>query len=261
MKYEKCILLVLCVSGFISCDPPRKEITSWSEEFNYTGLPDSTKWSYEEGKLRNNEEQYYRKASLANSRVEDGHLVIEAVKDTLGYGKFTSASLITKGKHSFLYGRVEVRAKLPVGKGTWPAIWLLGENIDKVDWPACGELDIMENVGFDSTKIHANIHTEAFNHVKNTNKGNNIVLKDVWDEFHVYSMDWKEDKISFAVDDSVYFTYEKLPDYGNAEWPFDKPHFLILNLAIGGAWGGKFGVDEARFPHKFEIDYVRYTAP
>ncbi len=229
----------------------------WSDEFDYEGLPDPAKWNYEEGMLRNNEAQFYTREDERNARVRDGFLTIEARKDEDGRAAYSSASLITFGKKTFRYGRIEVRAKVPVGKGTWPAIWMLGENIGEVDWPACGEIDIMENVGFDSLRVHGNIHTEAFNHVKNTNKGNSILVEKPWETFHVYSVDWRADSIQFFVDDQKYFTYVKPENATLAEWPFDNPHYLILNLAIGGGWGGQQGIDDSRFPHQFIIDYVR----
>jgi beta-glucanase (GH16 family) len=188
-------------------------------------------------------------------------LIIEARKENMDSARYTSASLITKGKKGFLYGRVEVRAKLPMGRGTWPAAWMLGETIDEVGWPACGEIDIMENVGFDSTTIHANIHTDAYNHVKKTNKGNKITVTAPWENFHLYAIEWREDKIDFFVDDQLYFSFKK-ESSSNDVWPFDKPHFLILNLAIGGEWGGQRSIDDSKFPHRYVIDYVRvYKLP
>lgn len=228
----------------------------WSDEFNGKGKPDTTKWSYEEGLLRNNEAQYYTKANKKNARLEKGMLVIEAHKENYKGSSYTSASLHTKGKKHFLYGRYEIRAKLPMARGTWPAIWLLGENINQVGWPTCGELDIMENVGFDSLKIHANVHTEAYNHVKKTNKGNSIEVEKPWENFHVYEMEWTSEKIDFFVDDKLYFTFTKEGN-DSAVWPYDIPHYLILNLAIGGAWGGQKGIDDTNFPHQYYIDYVR----
>lgn len=229
----------------------------WSDEFNYKGLPDPTKWNYEEGMVRNNEAQYYTKANLKNAYVKKGNLVIEARKEKMGDANFTSSALITLGKKSFLYGRIEVRAKLPMGRGTWPAIWMLGESYGETPWPMCGEIDIMENVGFDSLKIHGNIHTESYNHVKKTNKGNNITVDAPWKAFHVYAIEWTAEKIDFFYDDQLYFTYTKEENATEAEWPFDKPHYLILNLAIGGSWGGQKGIDESKFPHRYYIDYVR----
>ena len=260
---KRTLVLALCVASF-GCGKQESDQTTksdrklvWSDEFDYNGLPDPTRWNYEEGMLRNNEAQYYTRGDERNARVNDGFLTIEAQKDEDGRAAYSSASLLTRGKKSFRYGRFEVRAKVPVGKGTWPAIWMLGENIDEVGWPECGEIDIMENVGFDSLKIHGNIHTEAFNHVKKTNKGNAITVEAPWENFHVYSVDWRPDTIHFFVDDQKYFSYAKPENATDAEWPFDKPHNLILNLAIGGGWGGQQGIDDSRFPHEFVIDYVR----
>lgn len=156
-----------------------------------------------------------------------------------------------------LYGRIEVRAKLPTGTGTWPAIWMLGNSIRSgTRWPDCGELDIMENVGFDPDIVHANIHTKAYNHVLGTAKGNKIKLEEPYNNFYTYSMEWFPDRIEFFVDDKRYFVYEN-ENTGEAVWPFDKPHYLILNLAIGGGWGGQIGIDSNIFPQKYMIDYVR----
>jgi beta-glucanase (GH16 family) len=229
----------------------------WSDEFNYSGLPNSKKWNYEVGFIRNRELQYYTKARKENARVENGTLVIESRKekfknpnynpDTNRRGRwsrsrefadYTSASLITRGKASWCYGRIEVRAKLPTGRGTWPAIWMLGTNIREVGWPTCGEIDIMENVGFDPNKIHANSHTKKYNHARNTGKGSSIKVSKPYKEFHIYAIEW-------------------YPDRGEAVWPYDKEQYLILNTAIGGAWGGQKGIDESIFPQKFYIDYVR----
>jgi beta-glucanase (GH16 family) len=172
------------------------------------------------------------------------------------HSEYTSASLITKGKASWLYGRFEIRAKLPTGRGTWPAIWTLGVNMDRVGWPACGEMDIMENVGFDPDMIHANIHTQKYNHLKNTHKGSKIAVARPFADFHVYALEWHPERLDFFVDDKKYFSY---PDEGTGKgaWPFDEPHYLLLNIAIGGDWGGQRGIDESIFPQKLTIDYVR----
>ncbi len=228
----------------------------WSDEFDYSGLPDSTKWTFEEGYIRNNELQYYTANRLENARVEDGMLVIETRLDDFEGNPMTSASVTTQGMASWTYGRIEVKAKLPSCLGTWPAIWMLGDNRGDVGWPECGEIDIMENVGFEPDVIHANVHTEAYNHVKGTNKGDEIEVTAPYDNFYVYAIEWFEDHIDFFVDDSLYFSFDN-EGTGNAEWPFDKPHYLILNTAFGGSWGGREGVDEAALPVHFLIDYVR----
>jgi beta-glucanase (GH16 family) len=249
----------------------------WSDEFNGRGLPDPSKWTYETGYVRNHERQFYTRARPENARLEDGRLIIEARKERYrvpgadapaksdGRGRrgrdrqdaeYTSASLTTQGKAAWTYGRIEVRAKLPAGRGTWPAIWTLGTNIPEAGWPACGEIDIMEFVGFDPGVIHANIHTEKYNHAKKTGKGDRITIADASEAFHVYAIEWDSQKIDFFVDQQRYFTYRN-EGTGRSAWPYDAPQYLILNLAIGGGWGGQKGIDDAIFPQRYEIDYVR----
>ena len=244
----------------------------WSDEFNREGRPDPAKWTFEEGFVRNQETQYYTRARRENARVERGVLIIESRKERFPnaaysagsedwrkkpqQAEYTSASLTTRGRAAWTYGRVEVRAKLPTGRGMWPAIWMLGTNIDKVGWPRCGEIDIMENVGFDPDVIHANIHTESYNHVKRTNKGAPTRLESPHAGFHVYSMEWTPERIDVFLDGRKYFTFAN-EKTGTGAWPFDEPFYLILNSAIGGGWGGQKGIDDAIFPQRFEIDYVR----
>ena len=235
----------------------------WSDEFDHDGLPDPAKWNYEKGFLRNNELQYYTEGRSENARVENGMLVIEARKeeytDPHGSPKareahYTSASLTTKKSASWTYGRIEVRAKLPKGKGTWPAIWMLGNNHD--GWPKCGEIDIMENVGFDPDGIHATVHTQAYNHIKHTAKGHRTTISHPYDDFHVYGIEWNAKAITFLVDDNKVFSFEN-DGKGVDTWPYDRPEYLLINFAVGGAWGGARGVDESIFPQKYLIDYVR----
>lgn len=228
----------------------------WSDEFNGTGLPDKNKWGYEVGMIRNRESQYYTEADTSNVRQENGMLVIKGKRQKFDKAEYTSASIITKNKQHFLYGRIEVRAKVPMGRGTWPAIWLLGENKGEVGWPECGEIDIMEHVGFDSMRVHGNVHTQAYYHRIKTNKGSSIEVSEPWNNFHVYAIEWSKSKIDFFVDDMLYFTFLKEKDNRDV-WPFDTPHYLLLNLAIGGGWGGQKGIDMNKFPHKYYIDYVR----
>jgi beta-glucanase (GH16 family) len=247
----------------------------WADEFDKPGLPDPAKWNYEEGFIRNNEDQYYTRARKENARVEDGMLIIEARKEPwtngayspdapprararrgLRLAHYTSASLTTRGKFSWTYGRIEVRAKLPGGRGPWPAIWTLGTNINQVGWPACGEIDMMEFVGFDPGNIHANVHTRKYNHVKHNGKGGQTMVPDASETFHVYAMEWSPERLDFFVDDHTYFTYEN-EHSGVDAWPFDHGQYLILNLAIGGDWGGQHGIDDTAFPQRYCIDYVR----
>ncbi len=242
----------------------------WSDEFASPGRPDSAKWSYEAGFIRNREAQYYTTDRAENARVENGMLVITARKERFPnpragadqrnndrqFADYTSASLHTRGKGEWSSGRLEVRAKLPGGRGTWPAIWMLGTNIGEVGWPACGEIDIMEHVGFEPGRIEAHVHTKRFNHMVGTDRGGHIDIEDATRAFHVYRVDWHPDRLEFFVDNRPYFTYERPPG-GDEVWPFDKPHYLILNLAIGGTWGGRQGIDDAIFPCDYKIDYVR----
>lgn len=229
----------------------------WEEEFNYTGLPNPAFWSYEVGFVRNQEKQYYTKARDKNVRVEDGHLIIESHKEDYEGANYTSGSIHTWNKQHFKYGRIEVKAKLPTGFGTWPAIWMLGTNRDKVGWPECGEIDIMENVGFNPDVIHANIHTDKYNHAEGTGKGDQIEVEAPYNQFYIYAVEWSPVKIDFFIDDQKYFTYEN-EGTGEAAWPFDQDFYLILNTAIGGTWGGKEGIDDSIFPQQYLIDYVRY---
>ncbi len=229
----------------------------WADEFNKGDAPNEADWCYEEGFLRNNEVQFYTKNRRENARIENGKLIIEARKDNFNGKPVSSASVNTNGKRFFLYGRIEARAKIPTGRGTWPAIWMLGKNIGQVGWPKCGELDILENVGYDPKRVHANVHTETYNHTKNNGKGNNILVNEPWSEFHVYAMEWYEDRLEFFFDNTRFLVY-KNEKKGVGSWPFDEPQYLIMNIAMGGAWGGQKGVDDSLYPHRMEIDYVRY---
>lgn len=254
----KCLTFICIFLSLTSCLFAQKGQLIWSDEFNYSGFPDSTNWVFEEGMKRNNEAQYYTKQRKENAWVENGNLIIEARKENFKNAKYTSASIQTNGKREFLYGRIEMRAKMPLGRGTWPALWLLGTNIKDVGWPKCGEIDILEYVGFDSLQIYANINTNAYNHLLKTGKGKGLIVEKPWDTYHVYAIEWTPEKIDFYCDSTKYFTFENDLKGDDNTWPFDKPHFLILNLAIGGSWGGEKGIDDSHFPHKYYIDYIRY---
>ena len=228
----------------------------FADEFDTPGSPDPAKWGYELGDLRKNDEKEYYTSRAENVRVEDGMLVIEARKESYEGHAYTSASVVTLGRFELRYGKVEVRAKLPTGRGTWPAIWMLGTSISRVGWPACGEIDIMENVGFDPLRVHASIHTTAYNHTIGTQKTASTVVSDPSAGFHVYSTEWYPDRIDTFVDGVRYFTFRN-EGTGAAAWPFDAPQYLLINLAIGGSWGGQQGIDDALFPHRYLVDYVR----
>ena len=229
----------------------------WSDEFDVEGLPSEKRWAYEEGFIRNDEAQYYTVKRPENARVQEGLLIIEARQDGYKGHPVSSASLTTRGLASWTYGRIEVRARLPQGRGVWPAIWTLGDNIGQVGWPACGEIDIMEYVGYQPDTIHANIHTDAYNHAEGTGKGDAIEVADATSAMRVYAVEWTPKAIDFFVDDQKYFTFENDGADNDATWPFHRPQHLKLNLAIGGSWGGQQGIDDAIFPAVYEIDYVR----
>lgn len=239
---------------------PSKGKLLWSDEFLKDGRPDPSIWSYDTGEVYNNEKQFYTVDRPENSRVENGHLVIEARKDGFEGHPITSARLVTRGKQEILYGRIEVRAKVPTGRGTWPAIWTLGTNIDTTGWPDCGEIDVMEFVGHDPDRLHFNVHTKAYNYVLKTNKEKKIAAPKVWDRFHTYAVEWSAERIDWEFDGKRVFSYLKPEGATIDQWPFDAPQYLLLNLAIGGDWGGEKGIDDAIFPSKFEVDYVRVYA-
>lgn len=230
----------------------------WNDEFDYTGLPDTTKWSYDVGGhgWGNNELQFYTENREKSARIEDGKLIIEAHKESFENMDYTSARLVTKSKGDWKYGRIEVKAKIPKGKGTWPAIWMLPTVWKYGNWPSCGEIDIMEHVGYDPTVIHATIHTEAYNHKIKTQKAGQKKVDDAFTNFHVYAVEWSEEKLDFYIDDEVIFTY-KNENTGYKVWPFDIDYYLILNIAIGGDWGGLKGIDPDICPARMEVDYVR----
>jgi beta-glucanase (GH16 family) len=230
----------------------------WSDEFNTAGSIDTNKWAFNIGTgdagWGNNELEYYTK-NKKNARIEKGHLIIEAVKEKIGGMEYSSARLLTKGKAAWTYGRFEIRAKLTKGVGTWPAIWMLGSNIDQVGWPTCGEIDIMEHVGKSLNEINWSAHSKLYNWPKGTQKTAKAMVDHVTDSFHVYTLDWSKSALQFYVDNQLYLTVpneNKSTDY----YPFVAPQFLLLNLAIGGGFGGPT-IDNSIFPVRMEVDYVR----
>lgn len=256
---------------------------SWSDEFDYSGKPDPEIWDYEHGYLGFNEELQNYTDRPENVRVEEGILVIEAhlkevspqrtkeimrefegsnaKTEILGSQEFTSARLITRDKKEFTHSRVEVRARFTTGRGTWPAIWLLGDQ-DKNPWPLCGEMDIMEHVGFKPNHVHSAVHSKVSNFMNGTDVTRGVILDDVWKDFHTYAVEWDARKIRYFVDDVCYHVIEK-GKRSDDDWPFveDNPFYVILNIAIGGSWGGRKGIDKSVFPQRMEIDYVRVFEP
>lgn len=235
----------------------------WSDEFEGSGLPDSTKWNYNVGNWGwgNNEPQYYSDARVENARQEGGNLIIEAHKNDMGQ-EWTSARLTTQGKAAFVYGKIEFRAKVPVGRGTWAAGWLLGDAYeDEMSWPYCGEIDVLECVGFEINDTtgdglnHASCHTRAYYFKQGNQITAQTPVSNMNQEWHTYSIEWYPDVIYALVDGERYYTYDKTAD--QLEWPFHNPQNIILNLAVGGGWGGAKGIDEAWDNHQFIVDYVR----
>jgi beta-glucanase (GH16 family) len=234
----------------------------WNDEFEVDGVPNSELWSYQLGNgcptlcgWGNNELEYYT-SDLENSRVENGVLVIEVHNnrdDSLI--NYSSGKIISKHKGDWKYGYFEIRAKLPLGRGTWPAIWMLPTEWKYGDWPKSGEIDIMEHVGYDEGNVHGTVHTEAFNHKKGTEKGKVYKVENP-DQFHIYAINWTPDKIEFFVDGNLYNTFLN-NGKGSAYWPYDQEYHLLLNVAVGGDWGGREGVDDTIWPVRMEIDYVR----
>ena len=226
-------------------------------------MPDSTKWSFEYGDgcpelcgWGNKELQYYTNNRLKNTRIENGHLIIEAHKENYKSRRYTASRIASQGKGDWLYGKFEVRAKLPKGKGTWPAIWMLSTDWEYGGWPASGEIDIMEHVGFSQDTIYGTIHTEAYNHMEGTEKHGEVHIENASEAFHIYALEWTEDKLKWFVDGKQYFEV-KNDGKTYAEWPYNKRFNLIMNLAIGGTWGGKHGIDDTIFPQRMVVDYVR----
>lgn len=237
----------------------------WSDEFSGIGSPDADNWTYDIGKgdwgWGNNEEQYYTNET-ENVRVEDGNLIISALKQN---GEWTSARIKTEGLKEFKYVTVKVRAKLPEGSGTWPAIWMLGSDISTNGWPAAGEIDIMEHVGKDPGVVHGSLHTPSS--FGNTQNSDHISVPDFNSEFHVYELVWTPESITFKVDDEEFYIYN--PSSKTAEtWPFNDDFFIILNVAMGGNWGSdrdletgdgssRNGIDPDLTEARMIVDYVR----
>lgn len=200
----------------------------------------------------NNELQTYT-GKEKNLRLENGHLVLEAHSNR----KVTSAKITTQAMPGWTYGRMEARMKLPAGLGTWPAFWMMPSDPAYGSWPKSGEIDIMEHVGFDAGTVHGTIHTETYNHRRGTQKGGQIVVPGAASAFHTYAVEWNKDSIEWFMDGQKYFEFHREDGDTTDEWPFDQPFHMILNLAIGGDWGGAKGVDLDALPARLEVDWVR----
>lgn len=233
----------------------------WSDEFDHPGAPDPAKWSYDVGGhgWGNNELQFYTADRRENARVEDGHLVIEAHREKWENRDYTSARLVTKNKGDWTYGRFEIRARVPAGRGTWPAIWMLPTTWDLGDggWPDNGEIDIMEHVGHDEGVVHGSLHCQLFQWRRGTQRSAKTAVPAATTQFHTYVLEWEEREVRMFVDDRLFFTARHDgPDDWRA-WPFNRPFHLVLNIAVGGDWGGEKGVDPDIYPRRLEVDFVR----
>jgi len=266
----KSVYFLLLMSLFCSCSSYKKLV--WHDEFDQNGLPDSAKWKMEEGFFHNEEQQYYTKNRTENARVENGLLIIEAKKEKIEnkdydaskkgfkyaypHADYTSASLTTKGIQSFQYGRIEMRAKLPRGKGVWPAFWMLGANRDQIGYPFCGEIDIMEYTGKEANKIHSTIHYPRNDGTEKViSSGTTLKKRKPFSDFHLYAIEWNKKKIDFYFDRKKYYRFDFTELENQKINPFTNPFYLILNLALGGSFGGT--IDDKNLPQQFLIDYIR----
>jgi beta-glucanase (GH16 family) len=245
----------------------------WSDEFNQPdgSVPDPTKWGYETGGggWGNNELEYYT-SRTNNARIEGGQLVIEADQESYGGSSYTSARMLTKGKWSWTYGRMEARIKIPRGQGIWPAFWMLGTNIDSVSWPTCGEIDIMENIGKTSDRgtAHGTIHgpQSGGDYNGGSGVGGTYTLSGgaaLAADFHIFAVEWTTNQIKWFVDTNLYFTATPASLPSGSTWVFTQPQFLLLNIAVGGNWPGNPD-GTTLFPQQMLVDYVRVyeqTAP
>ena len=261
------ILLALGTTAAQAGDVPDGYRLVWSDTFDKGAMPDTSKWSYDTDWNKkgwfNHEAEYYADARPENSRIENGHLIIEARKEDLsskpdwGGQHYSSARLVTRGHAQWTYGFFDIRAKLPCKNGQWPAIWLLGPG----QWPNTGEIDIMEEVGFQPTTVYGTLHS-LLTEGSHVHEGGGTEVPDLCTAFHDYQTDWRPDGITFLVDGKPYFHQDRPAGANPQTWPFDGPEYLILNLAIGGDWGGQKGIDDAALPARMEVEYVKvYQKP
>lgn len=230
---------------------------AWSDEFNTDGAPDASKWTYDTGGggWGNAELEYYTNTTN-NAYISNGILNITAKKESMGGMNYTSSRMVSKFSSDMLYGRVEFRAKLPAGKGTWPALWMLPNDYAYGSWPNSGEIDIMEQVGYDPGNVHFSIHDQT-NYGGNSKTSTfNIATSNT--AFHLYRMDWTPNGVYGYYDDNLIFTFLNDGKGAFPTWPFNKPFHLMMNLAIGGNWGGLQGVDDTAFPCTMQVDYIRF---
>ncbi|WGV98440.1 glycoside hydrolase family 16 protein [Vibrio sp. YMD68] len=245
------LLFNTVISEASECDRQDYELV-WADEFDYLGLPDDSRWNYEEGYVRNKELQYYQVKSLENTYVQNGMLTIEARRDSSTLKPYTSASITTENRATWKYGKIEVRASIPIASGTWPAIWMLGANIRQVYWPRSGEIDIMEHVGSNPNFIHGN--AIYYDYETNANGSDSAhIAHDSVNSFNRYAIEWTQQHITYFINDKPFHQFD-INTAGNKNNPFHKPFYLIINLALGG-WGGELNDDFTS--EKLKIDYVR----
>ncbi|MCD8261474.1 MAG: glycoside hydrolase family 16 protein [Bacteroides sp.] len=269
MRTIQCWVILLLLAAGCTSAPEKKSVIEtesglwelvWSDEFDYTGLPNSTRWSFNTERNKwawgNQELQWYTDRKQENAWVENGVLTITARKEDLHGKEYTSARLRTKGKGDWKYCRVEVKAQLPAGRGVWSAIWMLPTDVVYGEWPYSGEIDIMEHVGYTPDSVFFTVHTLHYNHLEGTQVSGTLFDTTLTKEFHVYALEWEEEELRSYVDDRLYFTFRK-NDAGFEAWPFNQSFHLLLNLAIGGNLGGIEGVDNSLFPQHYVIEYVR----
>jgi len=272
ISFFRCVLLTSVMLVLVACG--QSQTTSsprgnpwtlvWSDEFGGSNgsAPDSSKWPLETGGngWGNNELEYYTNRSQ-NAQIQNGSLVITALKETYtgpdGVTRnYTSARMKTSGKFEQQYGRFEARIKIPYGQGMWPAFWMLGNNIDKAGWPACGEIDIMENIGKEPAIVHGTIHGPGYSGGAGIGSPFSLASGRFADDYHLYAAEWEPNVIRFYVDSNLYATRTPADLPKGTKWVYDHPFFLILNLAVGGDWPG--APDNATvFPQTMLVDYVR----
>ena len=235
----------------------------WADEFSQTNgtAPDSTKWGYDTGGSGwgNNELQYYTNRT-ENARIEGGQLIIEARAESFGGRNYTSARLLTKDKWAWTYGRIEARIKIAKGQGIWPAFWMLGSNIGSAGWPNCGEIDIMENIGALPSTVYGTIHGPGYSGAGGISGNTNWLDGALGDAFHVYAIEWEENRIRWFLDGQLFFTLTPANLPAGSTWVFNQPQFLLLNLAVGGNWPGSPN-GATIFPQRMAVDYVRVYKP
>lgn len=249
------LLFLSIIMGYGQAYPVNKTIKSsnliWADEFDVDGAPDASKWVYDIGTgdwgWGNNEAEYYTNRA-ENVKVQNGVLKITTLKENYQGSSYTSARIKTQGKFSFKYGKVEIRAKMPVGGGTWPALWMLGDTITSTGWPACGEIDIMEHLGNQSNKIYGTLHYPNFSGANAVSK--TVTIANAATKFHIYTLDWRSNVINFYVDGNLFHSFSN-----SSALPFNQNFSLIVNSAIGGGFGGV--IDPSFTSSTFEVDYIR----